>query len=130
MPRSAPSSAEFDVAEGVYARVKEPADDGGGLVFGDDSGTRDHRTGQEIAALVDSDVDELAGVRVEDRASARGLRRMRLGCGQWSGRFGGNGRRQEQHPAENLDLHTRNDPAVETAVGLLEGVVKDRRVGA
>src|ERR1700730_458556 len=74
-----PPADELNVTEGVNAGVEGAADDGRGFVFDDDGGGGDHAAGQQVAALVDCPFDELAGLRVEDRARAPGLRRMELG---------------------------------------------------
>ena len=53
--------------------------------------------------------DEIAGLRVEDRARALRLRCMGFGSG-WRVGVSGRGRRgKERHPAEDFDLHTRDD---------------------
>src|SRR5580693_750734 len=64
---------EFNVTEGVDAGLEGAADDGRGLVFGDDGGTGDEGAGLEIAAVMDCDLNEFAGLGIEDGADARGL---------------------------------------------------------
>src|SRR6266446_905352 len=119
--RSAAVSAELDIAEGVDAGIEEAADDGRGFVLDDDCGAGDDGAGQQVAALVDRHVDELAGLGVEDRAMPR--LGGDVGLGRWRG-GGGFGRRwggEEQYPAEDFDLDPRDDAAVEAAVGFFEG---------
>ena len=64
---------EFNVTEGVDAGVEGAADDGRGLVFSDNGGTGNKGAGIEVAALMDCDLDEFAGLGIENGADARGL---------------------------------------------------------
>ena len=63
----------WPIVEGIDLGVEEAGDDGRGFVFDDDGGTRDKGAGQEVAALVDRDLDEFAGFKIEDEADAHGL---------------------------------------------------------
>jgi hypothetical protein len=64
---------EFNVTESVDAGVEGAADDGRGLVFSDNGGTGNEGAGIEVAALMNCDLDEFAGLGIENGADARGL---------------------------------------------------------
>src|SRR3984893_13073793 len=121
-------TGELDIAECIDPRIEETADDGRGFVFDDDGRAGDEGPGQEVAALVDRHLNELAGFGVEDRARACGLRRVRLGSRLRRGRLRWDRGRKQQYPAQDLDLHPRDDAAVKTTVLVLERGAEQCRV--
>src|SRR6516225_3414596 len=118
------AAGQLDVAEAVDVCLEEAADDGRGLVFDDDGRAGDRGARLELPASVDCDFDELAGLGIEDLARSHGLRSIgfdgRRGSLAWRGRRGG----EQQYPAEDLDLYTGDDAAIEAPIRLFESGAK------
>src|SRR5215472_3062997 len=98
------AAGQLDIAKAIDAGVEEAGDDGRSLVFDDDGGTADQGARAQLAPLVDRDLDEFAGFSVENRAGARGLGSIWLGCGCDGLALVRTRCGKEHHPAQHFDL--------------------------
>ena len=124
------SANELDIAEGVDARVEQAADDSRGFVFDDDRGAWNEGAGLKVAAVVDRHFDELAGLRVEDGAAARRLRRVGLPSRRCGLALGRDRRGKQHYPTEDFNLDAGDDAAVKAAIFALECVAERRCIVA